>query len=112
MMHDIESDPHPQARHRLPPLRRVHVHDCRRAVLARCASSPRPTDPRIADGRNGAFLAGFLGVLFLATGGAAAANAADFWVQCNAWTPALARTVCNETSAAAAFGFLGWVAGA
>ncbi|RPD82660.1 hypothetical protein L226DRAFT_565216 [Lentinus tigrinus ALCF2SS1-7] len=53
---------------------------------------------------------GFLGVLFLATGGAAAANASDFWVSCDTWTPALARTVCSETSAAAAFGFLGWIA--
>ncbi|KAI0724448.1 hypothetical protein C8T65DRAFT_563949 [Cerioporus squamosus] len=52
---------------------------------------------------------GFLGILFLATGGAAAANATDFWVQCNAWFPDAAQTVCNETSAAAAFGFLGWV---
>ncbi|KAI0639306.1 hypothetical protein C8Q77DRAFT_1080496 [Trametes polyzona] len=52
---------------------------------------------------------GFLGVLFLATGGAAAERAADFWVTCNTWTPALAQTVCSETSAAAAFGFLGWL---
>ncbi|KAI9062972.1 hypothetical protein FKP32DRAFT_1592934 [Trametes sanguinea] len=51
----------------------------------------------------------FLGVLFLATGGAAAENAADFWVQCSTWYPASARTVCSETSAAAAFGFLGWL---
>ncbi|TFK94308.1 hypothetical protein K466DRAFT_536182 [Polyporus arcularius HHB13444] len=53
---------------------------------------------------------GFLGVLFLATGGAAASNATGFWVQCSAWFPAAAVSVCNETSAAAAFGFLGWVA--
>ena len=48
--------------------------------------------------------------MLLATGAAAASNASGFWVQCGAWTPAAARTVCNETSAAAAFGFLGWVA--
>ncbi len=49
--------------------------------------------------------------MFLATGGAAASNATGFWVQCSAWFPAAAVSVCNETSAAAAFGFLGWVAG-
>ena len=47
-------------------------------------------------------------MLFLATGGAAAERAADFWVDCDAWSPASARTVCSETSAAAAFGFLAW----
>ncbi|KAM5535372.1 hypothetical protein V8D89_010894 [Ganoderma adspersum] len=52
---------------------------------------------------------GFLGVLFLASGGAAADNAANFWVTCSDWNPALARTVCSETSAAAAFGLLGWL---
>ena len=54
-------------------------------------------------------MTGFLGVLFLASGGAAADNAANFWVTCSDWNPALARTVCSETSAAAAFGFLGWL---
>ncbi|KAI0757102.1 hypothetical protein C8Q80DRAFT_77688 [Daedaleopsis nitida] len=53
---------------------------------------------------------GFLGVMMLATGGAAAANASGFWIQCDIWSPAAARTVCSETSAAAAFGFLAWVA--
>lgn len=48
--------------------------------------------------------------MLLATGGASAANAADFWVDCSAWSPAAARTVCSETSASAAFGFLGWLA--
>ncbi|KAI1797782.1 hypothetical protein LXA43DRAFT_1088852 [Ganoderma leucocontextum] len=52
---------------------------------------------------------GFLGVLYLASGGAAADNAANFWVSCSGWNPAEARTVCGETSAAAAFGFLGWL---
>ncbi|KAH9898502.1 hypothetical protein C8Q73DRAFT_788679 [Cubamyces lactineus] len=52
----------------------------------------------------------FIGLLCLATGGAAAENAADFWVTCGTWTPASARSVCSETSAAAAFGFLGWLA--
>ena len=52
---------------------------------------------------------GFLGILFLASGGAAADNAANFWVTCSAWNPAEARTVCSETSTAAAFGFLGWL---
>ena len=47
-------------------------------------------------------------MLFLATGGAAAERAADFWVDCDAWSPASAQTVCSETSAAAAFGFLAW----
>ncbi|KAI8995537.1 hypothetical protein BD414DRAFT_479817 [Trametes punicea] len=51
----------------------------------------------------------FLGVLFLATGGAAAERAADFWVSCSVWSPAAARNLCSETSAAAAFGFLGWL---
>ncbi|KAI0762886.1 hypothetical protein C8Q74DRAFT_1292456 [Fomes fomentarius] len=52
---------------------------------------------------------GFIGVLLLATGGAAASSASGFWVQCNIWTPAAARTVCAEASAGAAFAFLGWV---
>ncbi|KAI0651755.1 hypothetical protein C8Q79DRAFT_56295 [Trametes meyenii] len=52
---------------------------------------------------------GFLGVLFLATGAAAAQNAAVYWVDCSVWTPALARNICGETSAGAAFGFLGWL---
>ncbi|KAI0669999.1 hypothetical protein C8Q78DRAFT_1079910 [Trametes maxima] len=52
---------------------------------------------------------GFLGILFLATGAAAAQNAAGFWVECSTWTPALARNICGETSAGAAFGFLGWL---
>ncbi|KAI0374268.1 hypothetical protein BV20DRAFT_935696 [Pilatotrama ljubarskyi] len=52
---------------------------------------------------------GFLGVLFLATGGAAADSAATFWGNCGQWTPASAQTVCSETSAAAAFGFLAWL---
>ncbi|KAJ8482760.1 hypothetical protein ONZ51_g5146 [Trametes cubensis] len=52
----------------------------------------------------------FIGLLCLATGGAAAENAADFWVTCGTWSPASARSVCSETSAAAAFGFLGWLA--
>ncbi|KAI0742310.1 hypothetical protein C8Q80DRAFT_899615 [Daedaleopsis nitida] len=51
---------------------------------------------------------GFLGVMMLATGGAAAASASNFWVQCSVWYPAAARTVCSETSAAAALGFLGF----
>ena len=54
--------------------------------------------------------AGFLGVLFLASGGAAADTAANYFNDCSFWSPALARTVCNETSAGAAFGFLGWLA--
>lgn len=52
---------------------------------------------------------GFIGVLLLATGGAAASSASGFWVQCNDWIPAAARTVCAEASAGAAFAFLGWV---
>lgn len=51
---------------------------------------------------------GFLGVLFLATGGSAADRAANFWVTCDLWTPAEARNICAETSAAAAFGILAW----
>ena len=62
-----------------------------------------------SDRRPSHALAGFLGVLFLASGGAAADNAANFWVSCSDWSPAEARTVCGETSAAAAFGFLGWL---
>ncbi|KAI0632813.1 hypothetical protein C8Q77DRAFT_1158273 [Trametes polyzona] len=48
---------------------------------------------------------GFLGVLFLATGSSAAERAADFWVTCNT----SAQSLCSENSAAAAFGFLGWL---
>ncbi|KAH9944471.1 uncharacterized protein BXZ73DRAFT_39366 [Epithele typhae] len=50
----------------------------------------------------------FLGVLFLATGGSAAANATTFWGTCSLFT-ATFESLCNETSAAAAFGFLGWL---
>ncbi|EJF66609.1 hypothetical protein BD309DRAFT_854006 [Dichomitus squalens] len=52
---------------------------------------------------------GFLGIMFLASGGAAADTAANYFVSCSTWSPALARTVCSETSAGAAFGFLGWL---
>ncbi|KAI0361735.1 hypothetical protein OH77DRAFT_1492716 [Trametes cingulata] len=51
---------------------------------------------------------GFLGILFLATGGTAADSAA-FWGNCAQWSPPSVRTVCSETSAAAAFGFLAWL---
>ncbi|KAI0778078.1 hypothetical protein BD413DRAFT_98761 [Trametes elegans] len=51
----------------------------------------------------------FIGVLFLATGASASENAADYWVNCQSWTPAFARNLCSEVSAAAAFGFLGWL---
>ncbi|KAI0824265.1 hypothetical protein BC628DRAFT_1420343 [Trametes gibbosa] len=52
----------------------------------------------------------FIGILFLATGGSAADRAANFWVSCNTWSPQEAQNLCSETSAAAAFGILGWLA--
>ena len=45
----------------------------------------------------------------LATGGSAADTAANYFSSCSTWNPALARTICVETSTAAAFGFLGWL---
>ncbi|KAH9944472.1 uncharacterized protein BXZ73DRAFT_39403 [Epithele typhae] len=50
----------------------------------------------------------FLGVLFLATGGSAAATATTFWGSCSR-AAAQFQGLCHETSATAAFGFLGWI---